>query len=137
MELEPQTLNDIYRRFMTDKITIDEAGRQIVEYTQLHRIEVGCLDLEPMSEEERVKAGQLLDYLLRPIEHEFLLGKLSKEEAARQIASYLSPHSIWAFTFNIDTASSEERKKLEELSDYVVTVIGEFYAEVEAKINED
>jgi hypothetical protein len=63
---------------MTDKITIDEAGSQIVEYTRLHRIEVGCLDFEPMSEEERVKAGQLLDYLLRPIEQQFLLGKLSK-----------------------------------------------------------
>ena len=80
MEFEPQTLSDIYRSFITDKIAIDEAGRQIVEYTRLHRIEVGCLDLEPMSEEERVKAGQLLDYLLRPIEEQFLLGKLSKEK---------------------------------------------------------
>src|SRR5688572_30922161 len=116
MEFEPQTLSDIYRRFITGQIAIDEAGRQIVEYTRVHRIEVGCLDLEPMSEEERVKAGQLLDHLLRPIEQQFLLGKLSKENAARQIASYLSPHSIWAFSFNTDTASPEERKKLEQLS---------------------
>ena len=86
-----------------------------------------------MSEEERVKAGQLLDYLLGPIQQQFLLGKLSKEEAARQIASSLSPHSIWTFTFNIDIASSEEQKKLQELSDYVVTVIGEFEAEVGLK----
>jgi len=133
MEFEFQTLSDIYRRFMTDKIAIEEAGRQIVEYTRLHRIEGGCFDLEPMSEEERVKAGQLLDYLLRPIQQQFLLGKLSKEEAARQIASSLSPHSIWTFTFNIDIASSEEQKKLQELSDYVVTVIGEFEAEVGPK----
>jgi hypothetical protein len=126
MKSEPQTLRDIYRSFVTGKIAIDEAGRQVVEYARLHRIEVGSLDLGPMSDEEGVKAGQLLDYLLHPIEQQFLLGRLSKEEAARQIASYLAPHAIWALTFNTDTASSEEQKKLEELRDYVMTVIEEF-----------
>ena len=82
-----------------------------------------------MSAEERVKAGQLLDYLVHPIEQQFLLGKLSKEEAARQIASYISPHSICLFVFDTETASSEERKKLEELSDYILKVIGEFDTE--------
>jgi hypothetical protein len=135
MEFEPKTLSDIYRRFMTDKIVIDEAGRQIIEYTRLHSLEVGSLDLEPMSEEERGKAGELLYYLVRPIEQQFLLGQLSKEEAALQIAPYLSPLSGWAFTFR-DTVSSEERKKLEQLLDYVVRVIGENLSRSAAKVND-
>lgn len=82
MQGETQTLRDIYWRFVERKMPIDEAARQITEYTRLYRVEPGSLDLEPMSQEERSKVEELLDYLLQPIREQFLLGKISMEEAA-------------------------------------------------------
>jgi hypothetical protein len=62
----------------------DEAARQITEYTRLYRAEPGSLDFEPMSQEERSKVEELLDYLLQPILEQFLLGKISMAEPSVQ-----------------------------------------------------
>jgi len=125
MQGETQTLRDIYWRFVERKMPIDEAARQITEYTRLYRVEPGSLDLEPMSQEERSKVEELLDYLLQPIWEQFLLGKISMEEAAYRIHPYLVPLSIWALNFNITRVSAEEQKKLEELMDHIITALGE------------
>jgi len=125
MQGETQTLRDIYWRFVERKMLIDEAARQITEYTRLYRVEPGSLDLEPMSQEERSKVEELLDYLLQPIWEQFLLGKISMEEAAYRIHPYLVPLSIWALNFNITRVSAEEQKKLEELMDHIITALGE------------
>ena len=125
MQGETQTLRDIYWRFVERKMLIDEAARQITEYTRLYRVEPGSLDLELMSQEERSKVEELLDYLLQPIREQFLLGKISMEEAAYRIRPYLVPFSIWALNFNITRVSAEEQKKLEELMDHIITALGE------------
>jgi len=125
MQGETQTLRDIYWRFVERKMPIDEAARQITEYTRLYRVEPGSLDLEPMSQEERSKVEELLDYLLQPIWEQFLLGKISMEEAAYRIHPYLVPLSIWALNFNITRVSAEEQKKLEELMDHIITALRE------------
>ena len=125
MQGETQTLRDIYWRFVERKMPIDEAARQITEYTRLYRVEPGSLDLEPMSQEERSKVEELLDYLLQPIREQFLLGKISMEEAAYRIRPYLVPFCIWALNFNITRVSAEEQKKLEELMDHIITALRE------------
>jgi len=78
-----------------------------------------------MSQEERSKVEELLDYLLQPIWEQFLLGKISMEEAAYRIHPYLIPLSIWALNFNITRVSAEEQKKLEELMDHIITALRE------------
>jgi hypothetical protein len=78
-----------------------------------------------MSQEERSKVEELLDYLLQPIREQFLLGKISMEEAAYRIGPYLVPLSIWALNFNHTTVSTDEQKKLEELIDHIITALRE------------
>jgi hypothetical protein len=38
MELEIQTLQDIYSQFIRGKVAIDVAAQQVSEYTRLHKI---------------------------------------------------------------------------------------------------
>src|SRR5437870_7238414 len=104
MQGETQTLRDIYWRFVERKMLIDEAARQITEYTRLYRVEPGSLDLEPMSQEERSKVEELLDYLLQPIWEQFLLGKISMEEAAYREYALTWYHS----PFGLSTLTSQE-----------------------------
>jgi hypothetical protein len=132
MESETEMLRDIYWRFIRGNVSVDEAALQVTEYTRQHKCIPGNLDLEPMSDEERLKAGELLQFLLQPIIEEYLLDRISLNDAARQMALVLSPHSIWSSPFTTYDSPITERRKLEALWIRIGTALEEIELEAES-----
>jgi len=132
MESETEMLRDIYWRFIRGAVPLDEAALQVAEYTRQHKCAPGSLDLEPMSDEERLKAGELLQFLLQPTIEEYLLDRISLNDAARQMALVLSPHTIWSSPFITDDSPITERRKLEALWMRTGTALEEIELEAES-----
>jgi hypothetical protein len=133
MESEIQTLQDIYSQFIRGMVPIDVAAQQVSEYTRLRKIPIGSLNFQEISDAERDKAVELLQYLLQPIEKQFFNGDVSAAEAARQMAPILSPHGSWGLMIDVASLSTSDQEKLEELYDHISLALADLEEHAEAK----
>ena len=88
---------EVYRRFMSDELALDEAAEILRTHAPSWSMEFGSLDFQALTDDERWKAGQLLTAAAQPIVVRCLAGEVGVD---RHLASLTFPLGV--FSVNVE-----------------------------------